>query len=68
MLCLIERLGVVRAATDVFASFDIREHGANKVVANSFAPVECSRYTGVDFSERGTPVGSVVLFGRSYSA
>jgi hypothetical protein len=35
MLCLIERLGVVRAATDVFASFDIREHGANQVVANS---------------------------------
>jgi hypothetical protein len=36
MLCLVERLGVVRAATDVFASFGIREHGANQVVANSF--------------------------------
>jgi hypothetical protein len=33
---LLRKLGVARAATDVFASFDIREHGTNKIIANSF--------------------------------
>jgi len=29
-------IGVARAPTEVFAVFDIREHGTNKIVANSF--------------------------------
>src|SRR5262249_53305349 len=46
LLCLIHnlsinrwflrKLGVTRTPTEVFASFDIREHGTNKIIANSF--------------------------------
>ncbi len=32
----LKMLGVTRSPTDVFASFDVREHGTNKIIANSF--------------------------------
>ena len=32
----LKKLGVTRTPTDVFASFDVREHGTNKIIANSF--------------------------------
>jgi hypothetical protein len=32
----LRKIGVTRTPTEVFASFDIREHGTNKIIANSF--------------------------------
>ncbi len=32
----LKAIGVTRVPTDVFASFDVREHGTNKIIANSF--------------------------------
>jgi len=32
----LRKIGVTRTPTEVFASFDIREHGTNKIIVNSF--------------------------------
>jgi len=32
----LKKIGVTRTPTEVFASFDIREHGTNKIIVNSF--------------------------------
>jgi hypothetical protein len=32
----LQRIGVTRLPTDVFASFDIREHGTNRIIASAF--------------------------------
>jgi hypothetical protein len=33
---VLRKIGVTRTPTEVFASFDIREHGTNKIIVNSF--------------------------------
>ena len=32
----LKKIGVTRTPTEVFAVFDIREHGTNKIIVNSF--------------------------------